>query len=198
VLKPKDSKGLIIEMIRKIFLLVLIAGISALAHAQTADEVYNTYIDFNEARLNADADRALTLADKILPDTAKLTQKVRTSFYNLLAKLYEEDNQSIKAIKYYNLVIAAQPNYYIAHRALGYLYIKDIQNKQAVVDLAYITKAKNALPHLEKAQACEPDDNTLMIIKALYKNLRDEKSIDTLPARMESLKKNCIDLLSDQ
>jgi tetratricopeptide (TPR) repeat protein len=198
VLKPKDSKGLIIEMIRKIFLLVLIAGISALAHAQTADEVYNTYIDFNEARLNADADRAMTLADKILPDTAKLTQKVRTSFYNLLAKLYEEDDQSIKAIKYYNLVIAAQPNYYIAHRALGYLYIKDIQSKQAVVDIAYITKAKNALPHLEKAQACEPDDNTLAIIKVLYKNLRDEKAIDTLPARMELLKKNCIDLLSDQ
>jgi tetratricopeptide (TPR) repeat protein len=185
-------------MIRNIFLLALIVGMSALAHAQTADEVYNTYIDFNEARLNADADRAMTLADKILPDTAKLTQKVRTSFYNFLAKLYEEDNQSIKAIKYYQLVIAAQPNYYIAHRALGYLYLKDMQGKQTVVDIAYITKAKNALPHLEKAQACEPDDNTLTIIKVLYKNLHDEKAIDTLPARMESLKKNCIDLLSDQ
>lgn len=185
-------------MLRKILLLIIAIATSTLAHAQTADEVYNTYIDFNEARMNADAARSMTLAEKILPDTAKLTQKVRISFYNSLAKLYEDDDQSIKAIKYYKLVIVFQPDYYVAHRALGYLYIKDISGKQTVVDAIYITKAKAALPHLEKAQACEPDDNTLVIIKVLYRNLKDDKALNMLPARLETLRKNCIDLLSDQ
>jgi tetratricopeptide (TPR) repeat protein len=168
------------------------------ARAQTANEVYDKYLDFNEARMNANASAAMDLAEKILPDTAKLTPKVRIAFYNSLAKLYEDDDQSVNAIKYYQKVAAAQPDYYVVHRALGYLYIKDISGKQTVVDANYIQKAKLALPHLEKAQACEPDDNTLAIIKVLYHNLKDEKSLITLTARMEALKKNCIDLLSDQ
>jgi hypothetical protein len=96
------------------------------------------------------------------------------------------------------MVSAAQPDYYVAHRALGYLYIKDISGKQTVVDAAYIAKAKAALPHLERAQACDPDDNTLTIIKILYRNLKDDKALDSLPSRLEALKKNCVDLLSDQ
>lgn len=185
-------------MIKKILLLILIIAKVGFAQAQTADEVYNSYIDFNEAKMNADATRQMTLAEKILPDTAKLTPKVRVSFYNSLAKLYEDDSQSIKAIKYYKMVSAAQPDYYVAHRALGYLYIKDISGKQVAVDANYIQKAKLALLHLEKAQACDPDDNTLAIIKVLYKNLRDEAGLNSLPARLEKLKKNCVDLLSDQ
>jgi tetratricopeptide (TPR) repeat protein len=185
-------------MIKKILLLTLIIAKVGFAQAQTADEVYNSYIDFNEAKMNADATRQMTLAEKILPDTAKLTSKVRISFYNSLAKLYEDDNQGINAIKYYKMVSAAQPDYYVAHRALGYLYIKDISGKQAVVDANYIQKAKLALPHLEKAQACDPDDNTLAIIKVLYRNLKDEAALNSLPARLEKLRKNCVDLLSDQ
>ncbi len=182
---------------RILFILLLIVPVT-LVHAQTADEVYNKYLDFNEARMNANAPKAMELAEKILPDTAKLTSKARTAFYNSLAKLYEDDNQSINAIKYYKIVSAAQPDYYVAHRALGYLYIKDISGKQTVVNTAYIAKAKAALPHLEKAQACEPDDNTLTIIKVLYHNIKDEKALNTLPTRLDGLKKNCVDLLSDQ
>jgi len=107
----------------------------------------------------------------------------------------------MNAIMYYNRVVAAQPNYYVAHRALGYLYIKDISGKPAnevVVDAAYIDKIKKALPHLEKAQACDPDDQTLNLIKLLYRNIKDQHGIDTLPARLAQLKKNCEDLLSSQ
>jgi tetratricopeptide (TPR) repeat protein len=185
-------------MFKKILLLILVSGCFAIAHAQTAEEVYNRYVDFSEARLNANKDSAMFLAEKILPDTAKLKPNTRISFYNFLAQLYEEDSQSIKAIQYYKIVAAAQPDYYVVHRALGYLYIKDIAGKQTVVNAAYIAKAKAALPHLEKAEACDHDDTTLAIIKTIYRNLKDDKALNTLPQRLEALKKNCVDLLIDQ
>jgi len=47
----------------------------------------------------------------------------------MYSKTIWDDSQSIKAITYYNRVVAAQPNYYVAHRALGFLYIKDISGK---------------------------------------------------------------------
>jgi tetratricopeptide (TPR) repeat protein len=185
-------------MLKKIILFLVLATTVTFARAQTAEDVYNKYLDFNEARMNGNTARQMELAEKILPVTAKLQPKVRIAFYNSLAKLYEDDSQSINAIKYYKMVSAAQPDYYVAHRALGYLYIKDISGKQTVVDAAYIAKAKAALPHLERAQACDPDDNTLTIIKILYRNLKDDKALDSLPSRLEALKKNCVDLLSDQ
>jgi tetratricopeptide (TPR) repeat protein len=185
-------------MTRKVLVLLLLLFSGAIAQAQTAEQVYDSYLDFNVAKLNDDAAQSIALAQKILPDTAKLTPKVRVAFYNSLAKLYEDDNQSINAIKYYKIVVAAQPDYYVAHRALGYLYIKDISGKPVVMNLNYIEKARLALPHLEKAQACDPDENTLKVIKVLYNNLNNEAALGTLPARLEKLRKNCVDLLSDQ
>jgi len=188
-------------MLKKILFIIgfLIAGRTT--YAQTADEVYDRYVDFNEAFLNANMEKAMTLGEQILPDTTKLKPNTRTSFYNFMAQVYEGDHQSMNAILYYNRVVAAQPNYYVAHRALGYLYIKDISGKPAnevVVDAAYIDKIKKALPHLEKAQACDPDDQTLNLIKLLYRNIKDQHGIDTLPVRLAQLKKNCEDILSSQ
>jgi tetratricopeptide (TPR) repeat protein len=185
-------------MLKKIFLIVLLIIAGKISHAQTADEVYEKYTDFNLAMLQNERDKALDLGQQFLSDSSKLSPKVRVSFYNGLAKLYEDDNQSVKAIEYYNRVAAAQPDYYVAHRALGYLYIKDISGKpagQVVVDAAYIANVKKALPHLEKAQACDPDDQTLSLIKILYRNIKDEKSLNSLPERLNQLKKNCIDIL---
>ncbi len=172
-----------------------------LAQAQTADKVYDQYLDFNLARLQNEQDKAMDLGEKILPDTLKLPQKVRISYYNSMAKLYEDGNQSVKAIAFYEKVTAAQPNYYVAHRALGYLLIKGLTDKPAnevVTDATYIAKVKAALPHLEKAQACDPDNDTLALIKSLYQNIKDDKALGTLSARLEKLKKNCEDILSDQ
>jgi tetratricopeptide (TPR) repeat protein len=188
-------------MLKKTFLIVFMLVTGTLAHAQTAGEVYDKYADFNLALLQNEHDKALELGEQILPDSAKLPQKARVSFYNGIAKLYEDDSQSIKATAYYNRVVAAEPNYYVAHRALGYLYIKDISGKpadQVVVDTAYVNKVKKALPHLEKAQACDPSDDTLALIKLLYRNIKDQKSLNTLSVRLNELKKNCVDILSDQ
>jgi tetratricopeptide (TPR) repeat protein len=188
-------------MLKKTFLIVILIIAVKVAHAQTASEVYEKYTDFNLAMLQNEHDKALNLGQQILPDSAKLNPKVRVSFYNGLAKLYEDDSQSVKAIEYYNRVAVAQPNYYVAHRALGFLYIKDISGKpanQVVVDAAYIAKIKRALPHLEKAQACDPDDQTLNLIRILYRNIKDEKGLNSLPERLNQLKKNCIDILDTQ
>ena len=186
-------------MFKKTIFILFILITGRTVHAQTADEVYDRYVDFNEAFLNANMEKAMTLGEQILPDTAKLKPGIRTSFYNFMAQVYERDQQSGNAIMYYNRVVAAQPNYYVAHRALGFLYIKDISGKpadQVVVDAAYISKIKKALPHLEKAQACDPDDQTLNLIKLLYRNIKDQHGIDTLPTRLVEMKKNCEDILS--
>jgi tetratricopeptide (TPR) repeat protein len=190
-----------IAMFKKTFLAVFILFMGIVAQAQTADDVYNRYLDFNLARLQGEQEKAMDLGEKILLDTAKLPQKVHTSFFNAMAKLYEDDSQSVKAVIYYKMVVAAQPDYYVAHRALGYLYIKDIAEKpdnEAMADAAYISKVKNALPHLEKAQACDPDDSTLSLIKMLYKNIKDVPDLNSLSIRLNKLKKNCVDILSDQ
>lgn len=188
-------------MLKRTFFTLIIITSGLLTHAQTTDAVYDKYLDFNLARLQNEQEKAMDIGEKILPDTAKLPQKARISYYNSMAKLYEDDNQSAKAITFYKTVLAAQPNYYVAHRALGFLIIKDISGKPAneiVVDDAYINKIKAALPHLEKAQACDPDDSTLNLIKLLYRNIRGDKNLSTLPSRLEQLKNNCEDILSDQ
>jgi hypothetical protein len=99
----------------------------------------------------------------------------------------------------------------VVQRALGYMYMKqadDIANKlnAAKTDAAenkrltdlYATAVKKVLPHLEKAQACDPDNDTLSLIKTLYKNIKDDKGLSTLNSRLATLAKNCVDLLSDK
>ena len=57
--------------------------------------------------------------------------------------------------------------------------------------------ARKALPQLEKAQACDPSDDTLGIIKSLYQKINDQASLSTLDDRLRLLSKNCIDILND-
>jgi tetratricopeptide (TPR) repeat protein len=198
-------------MSRKIFLLVFIIFAAVSAKAQTADEIYNQYLDFNLARLQGEQDKASDLGEKLLPNAEKLPEKARTNFYFSIGKIYEDNNQLQKARVYYEKVAAAAPDYYVVHRALGYIYLDDVKiiekklnasvNDQALnVQLTkdYNNTVKKALPHLEKAQACDPSDETLTIIKLLYKNMHDPHGAITLDSRLKELSKNCIDILSDR
>ena len=54
-----------------------------------------------------------------------------------------------------------------------------------------------ALPHLEKAQACDPSDETLTMIQQLYRNMKDDAGLKSLKARLTTLSKNCQDLLTE-
>jgi tetratricopeptide (TPR) repeat protein len=198
-------------MLRKIFLLVFIIFAGVSAKAQTADEVYNQYLDFNLARFQGEQDKILGLGEKLLPNAEKLPEKARTNFYFSIGKIYEDNNQLQKASIYYEKVAMAAPDYYVAHRALGYIYLGDVKiiekklnasvhdqaiNAQLTKD--YNNAVKKALPHLEKAQACDPSDETLTIIKLLYKNIHDPRGANTFESRLKELSKNCIDILSDR
>lgn len=198
-------------MSRKIFLLVFIIFAAVSVKGQTADEVYNQYLDFNLARLQGEQDKASDLGEKIRPNAEKLPEKARTNFYFSLGKIYEDNSQPQKARVYYEKVAAAAPDYYVVHRALGYIYLDDVKaiekklnasvhdqalNAQLAKD--YNSAVKRALPHLEKAQACDPSDETLAIIKLMYKNIHDPRGAGTLDSRLKELSKNCIDILSDK
>jgi tetratricopeptide (TPR) repeat protein len=189
-------------MLRKILLILILLSTVTISYAQTADEVYDRYLDFNLARLQGEEDKATDLAEQLMKDTLKLKPNVRINFYNSAAKLYEDGSQSVKAIELYERVIAAQPQYYVAHRALGYLYLKNIPDADKLLnspstDPNYIKAVKKSLPQLEKAQACDPDDSTLALIKTLYANIGDKAGLASLESRLKTLKKDCIDILSD-
>lgn len=184
--------------------MLLIAGF---ARAQSkADAVYDKYVDFNLKRFMGENNAALKLGEDLLPDVKELPAKSQISFYNGLAKLYEDDEQAVEAIPLYEKVIAAEPNYYVAQRALGYLFLQPADELFAKVrsdpgntELAAKYKAlvQKALPHLEKAQACDPSDETLEFIKKLYINIQDDIGLQSLGARLAQMAKNCVDVLKD-
>ncbi|HVW98659.1 MAG TPA: hypothetical protein VHA56_22010 [Mucilaginibacter sp.] len=195
---------------RKIFflwLLITLAGLSA--KGQAIDSTYSKYLDFNLARFQGEEAKALTLGESLLPDAGKLSEKAKISFYFSIGKIYDDSGQPEKALLYYNKVAAAVPDYYVVHRGIGYIYLAkadDIRTRyNAATDAATKTKlladyekaVRQALPHLEKAQACDPSDETLDAIKTLYKNINDTKALSSLTVRLKTLSAHCIDLLED-
>ncbi|QHS54165.1 hypothetical protein GWR56_00845 [Mucilaginibacter sp. 14171R-50] len=198
-------------MLKRSLIILSIVFAAFTSRAQTADDVYNQYLDFNLARLQGETDKALTLGQDLIPNVDKLKANARTNFYYAIGNLFENDGQSVKALEYYEKVAAAVPDYYVVQRALGYLYMKDVtalgdklnanrSNKDEAKRLTslYTAAVKKALPCLEKAQACDPNDDTLSLIKSLYKNINDAQGAATLNGRLKALSKNCIDLLDDK
>ncbi|HTD39720.1 MAG TPA: hypothetical protein VK671_03800 [Mucilaginibacter sp.] len=199
-------------MLLKKTLALLFFGFALLsAKAQTKDSVlFNKLGDFDLARLYNDGGKAMQIGESILPDTAKLTPKAKTSFFGRMAKLYEDDDQRAKAIFYYEKVVAAVPDYYVAQRALGYLIdsvaeeihlrlyqLKKDDPSYKLLFENYKKEVIKALSHLEKAQACDPNDDELDMIRTLYQNIHDEQGLNTLNDRLAALGKSCVDILSD-
>lgn len=196
-------------MIKTVFVFLLIVT-STSVKAQYNSKVYNLYLDFNKAQSENNNAKAILKADSILQSKEKLPAKAEISFYGRLAKLYEDQHQPEKSIIYNEKVVAAVPDYYVSHRALGYLYLlpmnalveKTNQFKGNRTDYEkykaqYFKLIKTALPHLEKAEACDHDEQTLNLIKSLYQKLNDSAGLATLDKRLKLLKVHCIDLLTD-
>ncbi|MDP9047409.1 MAG: hypothetical protein M3N14_04680, partial [Bacteroidota bacterium] len=123
-------------MLRKTLILILIVFTGFVAKAQTADEVYYQYLDFNLARLQGEQDKVSDLGAKLLPNAEKLPEKARTNFYFSIGKMYEDNNQPKKATAYYEKVAAAVPDYYVVHRALGYIYLGDVNDIEKQLNAA--------------------------------------------------------------
>ena len=198
------------SMLKKAALLLISVLFLLTAKAQSADSVYNQYLDFNLARFQGQQDKAFVLGENLVPLADKLPEKARISFYFAVGKLYEDDGQPEKALPFYEKVAAAVPEYYVVHRALGYLYLdkaKAIEDKLSLpakntaatdsLKAAYLAMVRKTLPHLEKAQACDPSDDTLYIIKGLYTKINDSQGLATLNDRLKQLAAGCIDVLSD-
>jgi tetratricopeptide (TPR) repeat protein len=198
-------------MLKRTTLLLFIVLSFKTGYAQSADSVYSRYLDFNLARLQGETDKVAALGQTILPRADKLPEKARINFYFSIGKWYEDNDDHAKALIYYTKVAAAVPNYYVVERALGYIYLEDVNKLEKKLNSStsnfadnqkqfelYTQAAKKALPYLEKAQACDPSNETLAIIKNLYKNIKDEKGLETLNDRLKPLSVNCIDILSDQ
>lgn len=196
-------------MPKKTITLLFLLCFCTIVKAQTADQVYDKFLDFNDARSHNNLEKTLTLGQQILVNVDKLPAKTRIYFYNALAKAFEDNKQFDKAIPYYETVAKAVPNYYVVHRALGYIYLipaDELYKKlQATKDKTasnllmqdYKKAVLKALPHLEKAQACDPSDETLTLIKSLYKNIKDDAGLKSLKTRLNTLSKNCLDILTE-
>jgi tetratricopeptide (TPR) repeat protein len=178
----------------------------AFAHAQTADQVYDQYLDFNLARYTKNFPRAFLIGESLLPQADKLPARSKTILFYSMAKLYEDSGNSDKAISYYEKVAAAEPDYYVPHLALGYLYYNKFSDlskrlQGAKIDAKLMANYKamvlKALPHLEKAEACEPSAETLDMIKTLYTAIKDTAGLNTLKSRLAALSKNCLTVLSE-
>ncbi len=197
-------------MFKKLLILIFFIFTGGALHAQSAEDVYNQYLDFNLARFQDEQDKVKQLGEAIIPNADKLPEKARVNFYFAIGKIYEDSHQTDKALPFYEKVATAVPDYYVVHRALGYIYsdkakviaakmnalTDEAQKKTLAAD--YKSMAVAALPHLEKAQACDPDDDTLALIKSLYQSLDDKKRVRTLDDRLKKLHSNCIDILTDQ
>lgn len=184
---------------------MLLFGNCIYAKAQTADQIYGQYLDMDVARTKKELSKALLIGESILPNAGKLPEKTRIMFYNSLAKLYDDSFQADQAIIYYDKVLAAQPDYYVPHLALGYIYFNKVSDVSKKLQIAkgdaklmadYKAVASKALPHLEKAEACDPNDETLDMIKTLYTAIKDTAGLNTLKTRLAALSKNCITVLS--
>ena len=195
--------------VKTVCLLLMLLGAQTCL-AQYDSKIYNQYLDFNEAQSKNETAKAMLKADSILHSSEKLPAKAEISFFGRLAKLYEDQHQPEKSIFYNEKVVAAVPDYYVSHRALGYLYllpldsltekINSAKNKPADYEkfkAQYFRQIKTALPHLEKAEACDHDDATLALIKSLYQKLNDKAGLAGLDKHLKLLRANCIDLLTD-
>lgn len=196
---------------RKITLFfLLLASVSNVFSQKSIAELYSAYTVIRTTDNNKPA--AIEVAINLLKRSTELTNSQIANLNFNLGRLYEETMEVEKAIPYYEASLKLAPDYYVTHRALGSIYVKktdplvkkmnDAGNaKQMDVHAKLFAEYKKliamALPHLEKAQACDPDERSLKQITSLYKNIKDLAAIGTLDSRLKKHAITCVDLLDD-
>ncbi|HEY0668041.1 MAG TPA: hypothetical protein VGD22_07700 [Sphingobacteriaceae bacterium] len=188
---------------------LFLLGYWAYGFSQTKS-VEDLYMDFRVERTEGTPIRALQIGGKIMAHTEKLPARYQDNFNYHMGKLYEVNHEDDKAILFYKKVAVAVPDYYVPHLALGNLYLKSARpfiqklnaskNNRTEYD-AYLNQYKQilvrALPHLEKAQACDPNEDTLSALQYIYQSLKTPEKNASLDSRLKALSVNCISLLKD-
>lgn len=189
----------------KIFSTLLFILFFQSAFSQT---VLENYDDFNIAITRGQEDIALTLSEKILSGSSALSPKQQAILFYGLANIYENGKKSDLAIEYYEKSLQLEPNYYVPHLALAYIFISksnllvakiNSETKNILLRQKYINQynlwLKKAVPHFEFALACDPNEQVMSALKNAYKSLKDNTSILSLDKRLKEIKGNCVSVL---
>ena len=202
-------QAVIFTVNKYIFTFLLLGFISqGFSQDKSVDDLY---MDFRVERSEGSPGRALQIGGKILGHMEKLPAKYQDNFNYHMGKLHEVNHEDDKAILFYEKVAVAVPDYYVPHLALGNLYLKSAKplvqklnaskNNRVEYD-TYLSQYKQilvkALPHLEKAQACDPNEDTLSALKYIYQTLKTPEKNATLESRSKALSVNCITLIKDE
>jgi tetratricopeptide (TPR) repeat protein len=197
---------------KKTFLLCSLLFFSiTMVHAQDLKDLYTNYLtNRNDESLNKET---ISTALALLNRSSELNDKQIANVNFHLARIYEATGAPEKAITHYEASLKLVPDYYVTHNALGFLNLKKCDTLgQAVTasaklkDIAlnektykaYKLQVEKTIPYFEKAQACDPDERTMGILKGLYKSSKNDTALATLPDRLAALSKNCITLLDDE
>jgi|GEM_PF-337705 Tfp pilus assembly protein PilF len=180
------------------------------AFAQTSSQADEQFANFSLARLGDDAREIIMEGEKLMAMLDKFMPARRTFIMFYLANAYEKNAQLEKAAPLYRKVIEAEPDYYVAHRAMGYYYLHKGEELKEKMDAAeskaerrvlkeeYRRMLLQALPHLEKDYACDPYPESLAVIKKLIKNIGPAAKRKGLSERIAKLSENCVTLLPDE
>ena len=181
-----------------------------LAAQQKSDDLENLYENFLASRVNQDYESAIALGERIFPKKTAFSEKRQLVFTYSLAKIYEDNNQIEKALPLYQEVLAKEPNYYVPHRALGFYYLNKSNELVPQLKAAnngteqrklqmekYRGLLLQALPHLEKAYACDPDDETLAIIRNLMTAVGPKAKTQEFESRVAQMKETCVSILTE-
>jgi tetratricopeptide (TPR) repeat protein len=201
------------NMNRFLLLLSFIGFNFFIASAQnpTKSSAYLDYMGYRNASL--DKPKIIGKMKDLLAKPDQLSKKQITNVQYHLGRLYEEEGSIDSAIVYYYLSLNGEPNYEVIHRALGFIYLAKTvpvvsqmnaaaksQNMDAHLKAfaQYKALVLKAIPHLEKYQACDADEETLTIIINLYKSIKDTVSITSIDARLKAMGTKCVTLLDDE
>lgn len=192
-----------------LFFLMLLA--SQFTFSQTK-KIEDLYLEYTQVRNSTDRKAAKNKALALLERHTELNEKQIANVNFHIAGLYEENKEPELAIPHYQTVLKIVPGYYVAQRALAFIYLKqcDILGKKVSAAAqaknvalhaesfkAYKKQVLLTLPYFEKSQACDPDDNTLNLISNLYKNIKEPQLLTGLDARLKLLSNDCVSLLDE-
>ena len=197
-------------MRKKMLTLCVLLGTAFVANAQNAQQGYHDFTVYRTTKGNAEHIAKMKI---LLQQQDQLSPKQVTNLQYHLGRMHEEIGDAENALVYYEQSLKGEANYTVLRRALGFIYLN--KTKAFVKQMNEASAAKNAtananafskykemvlkaLPHLEKYQACEPDEETLNIITNLYKSIKDQQSIASLPDRLKTMEGNCVTLLDDE
>jgi len=192
-----------------LFCTALVICCQVIAQQSIRDE-YHAFTVYRTTKGNGDDIKKI---NALLSRKNELSVKQVANAEYHLGRMYEEIGDDNNALAHYNESLKREPNYTVIHRAVGFIYLN--KTKPFVKQMNEASSAKNAtanakafdsyklmvkkaLPHLEKYQACEPDEQTLAIILNLYKSIKEPQTAEAITNRIKPLGKTCVTLLDDE